>query len=400
MTGNRRQHTLVASLWLRRSFWVYGTGALCAQQVVTKETTETGSLSIGIFLETWPKHCDIVISAPFTAVSMAAEAAKNTNIFICGQNVSWGKEGALTGEVSATMLAEAGCCYVIIGHSERRRLFHESDHDVAKKTLIALEAGLVPIVCLEETGEERDSGLSEEALRRQFSGGPGALTPEQFSRILIHPRLRQSRETVSPWNLIAHGFGLGTSGYPGFRFLHRLLDNAASFSPISPAVTYRLEITSKVIEAERRCGMRFSRLLKVLSLFLALGLVPTWAEADNPSANSRSARPGTVNYVEGQVSLGNQTLDEKSVGSTEVDAGQSLTTENGKAEVLLTPGVFLRLGNESSVRMISSSLIDTQVELSHGKSYGRSRSNLSPERHSRAGKRFDRPAAESRPIRL
>lgn len=153
---------------------------------------------------------------------MAAEAAKNTNIFICGQNVSWGKEGALTGEVSATMLAEAGCCYVIIGHSERRRLFHESDHDVAKKTLIALEAGLVPIVCLEETGEERDNGLSEEALRRQFSGGPGALTPNSF---LVSSSIRDfvnRREEVSPWNLIAHGFGLGTSGYPGFRFLHRL----------------------------------------------------------------------------------------------------------------------------------------------------------------------------------
>jgi hypothetical protein len=114
--------------------------------------------------------------------------------------------------------------------------------------------------------------------------------------------------------------------------------------------------------------MRFSRFLKFLSLFLAVGLVPPWAKADSPStANSRSARPGTINYVEGQVSLDNQTLDEKSVGSTEVDAGQSLTTENGKAEVLLTPGVFLRLGSESSVRMISSSLIDTQIELSHGK---------------------------------
>ena len=114
--------------------------------------------------------------------------------------------------------------------------------------------------------------------------------------------------------------------------------------------------------------MRFSRFLRFLSLFLALGVVPAWAKADNPStANSRSARPGTVNYVEGQVSLDNQTLDEKSVGSTEVDAGQSLTTENGKAEVLLTPGVFLRLGSESSVRMISSSLIDTQIALSRGK---------------------------------
>ena len=83
--------------------------------------------------------------------------------------------------------------------------------------------------------------------------------------------------------------------------------------------------------------MRFTRFLKLFSLFVALALLPAWAEADNPStANSRSARPGTLNYVEGQVSLDSQTLDEKSVGSTEVDAGQSLTTENGKAAVSYT----------------------------------------------------------------
>lgn len=131
------------------------------------------------------KHCDIVIAPPFTAISTGAEAARNTNIAISGQNVSWSKEGAFTGEVSATMLAEAGCRYVIIGHSERRQLFRESDDNVAKKTLMALEAGLTPIVCLGETGEERDARLTEEVLRRQFSGGPGALTPEEFSRILI-----------------------------------------------------------------------------------------------------------------------------------------------------------------------------------------------------------------------
>ena len=131
------------------------------------------------------KHCDIVIAPPFTAISTAAEAAKNTNIAISGQNVSWSKEGAFTGEVSAPMLAEAGCRYVIIGHSERRQLFRESDDNVAKKTLMALEVGLTPIVCLGETGEERDARLTEEVLRRQFTGGPGALTPEEFSRILI-----------------------------------------------------------------------------------------------------------------------------------------------------------------------------------------------------------------------
>ena len=131
------------------------------------------------------KHCDIVVAPPFTAVSTAVEAAKGTSITIAGQNVSWSKEGAFTGEISAPMLAEAGCRYVIIGHSERRQVFRETDDNVAKKTLISLESGLTPIVCLGETGEDRDANLTEEVLRRQFTGGPGALTHDEFSRILI-----------------------------------------------------------------------------------------------------------------------------------------------------------------------------------------------------------------------
>src|SRR5260370_12042282 len=83
------------------------------------------------------------------------------------------------------MLAEAGCRYVIIGHSERRQLFRETDDNVAKKTLMALDSGLTPIVCLGETQEDRDAGLTEQVLTRQFSGGPGALTREECSRILI-----------------------------------------------------------------------------------------------------------------------------------------------------------------------------------------------------------------------
>src|SRR5436853_377750 len=131
------------------------------------------------------KHCDIVVAPPFTAISTAVEPAVASGVAIARQNVSWSKEGALTSEVAAPMLAEAGCRYVIIGHSERRQLFRESDDNVAKKTLMALESGLTPIVCLGETQEERDAGLAKEVLTRQFNGGPGALTPGEFSRILI-----------------------------------------------------------------------------------------------------------------------------------------------------------------------------------------------------------------------
>jgi triosephosphate isomerase len=131
------------------------------------------------------KHCDIVVAPPFTALSTAVEAVKGTSTAIAGQNVSWSKEGAFTGEVSASMLAEAGCRYVIIGHSERRQLFHETDDSVAKKTLLSLSFGLTPIVCVGETQEDRDAGFAEEVLRRQFTGGPGALTNDEFSRILI-----------------------------------------------------------------------------------------------------------------------------------------------------------------------------------------------------------------------
>jgi len=130
-------------------------------------------------------HCDIVIAPPFTASSTAVEAAKSSNVAIAGQNVSWSKEGAFTGEVSAYMLAEAGCRYVIVGHSERRQLFHETDDNVAKKSRMALSAGLTPIVCVGESDEERSAGVEKEVLKRQFTGGPGALTPAEFSRILV-----------------------------------------------------------------------------------------------------------------------------------------------------------------------------------------------------------------------
>jgi len=131
------------------------------------------------------RHCDIVIAPPFTAISAAVEAAAGTNIAIGGQDVFWEKEGAFTGEVSAQMLVDAGCRYVIIGHSERRQFFGETDESVAKKTKAALAAGLTPIVCVGEMLRDREAGHTERVCIAQFRGGPGSLTPEEFSRILI-----------------------------------------------------------------------------------------------------------------------------------------------------------------------------------------------------------------------
>jgi triosephosphate isomerase (TIM) len=131
------------------------------------------------------RQCDIVIAPPFTAIPAAVDAARGSNIAIGAQNVFWEKEGAFTGEIAPPMLVEAGCRYVIIGHSERRQFFGETEQTVAKKTKAALAAGLTPIVCVGELLEHREAGQTEDVCQTQFTFGPGALTPEEFSRILI-----------------------------------------------------------------------------------------------------------------------------------------------------------------------------------------------------------------------
>ena len=131
------------------------------------------------------KHCDIVIAPPFTAIAAAVEATAGTSVSISAQNMSWEREGAFTGEISAGMIVEAGCKYAIIGHSERRQYFGETDETVHRKTQAALLAGLTPIVCVGETLPERESGVMADVLRKQFEGGFAALTGADFSRILI-----------------------------------------------------------------------------------------------------------------------------------------------------------------------------------------------------------------------
>jgi triosephosphate isomerase len=130
-------------------------------------------------------HCEVVVAPPFTALKAVAEAAKGSNIQVAAQDVSWEKEGAFTGDVSAPMLREAGCTHVIIGHSERRQYHHETDERINRKLKAALTGNMTPIVCVGETLEEREAGRTQAVLERQFTKGFMALTAQDFSRIII-----------------------------------------------------------------------------------------------------------------------------------------------------------------------------------------------------------------------
>ena len=131
------------------------------------------------------KAREIIIAPTFPALAAAAAAASGSNIRISGQNLHWEASGAYTGEVSVDMLVEIGCTHVIIGHSERRQYFGETDGTVHLKTLAALDAGLTPIVCVGETLEQREAGNTEAVLKEQFTTGVGALQPGQFVKLIL-----------------------------------------------------------------------------------------------------------------------------------------------------------------------------------------------------------------------
>lgn len=115
--------------------------------------------------------CDVVVCVPAIDIPAVSEALKGTNIRLGAENVHFAEKGAYTGEISAAMLKEYGVEYVIIGHSERRQYFGETDETVNKRTLTALTAGLTPIVCVGETLEERETGKTEAVLHRQLEKG-------------------------------------------------------------------------------------------------------------------------------------------------------------------------------------------------------------------------------------
>jgi triosephosphate isomerase len=128
---------------------------------------------------------EIVVAPPFTSVYAASEALRSSNIGVAAQDLYWEREGAFTGEVSASMIKDAGAEYVIIGHSERRRLFGETDVAVNRKLMAAIGANLTPIVCVGETLEEREQNKTLDVLDRQIKDGLDRLTGAQVADLVV-----------------------------------------------------------------------------------------------------------------------------------------------------------------------------------------------------------------------
>jgi triosephosphate isomerase len=128
---------------------------------------------------------EIVVAPAFPALHAAAEAARNSTVGVAAQDLHWEREGAFTGEVSGPMIREAGAEYVIVGHSERRTLFGETDATVNRKLAAAFAADLTPLVCIGETLDERERGETLQVLDRQITTGLDGVTSEQMARLVV-----------------------------------------------------------------------------------------------------------------------------------------------------------------------------------------------------------------------
>ncbi|MBS09971.1 MAG: triose-phosphate isomerase [Gemmatimonadetes bacterium] len=128
---------------------------------------------------------EVVVCPTFTCLERVAGVVKDTSVCLGAQNVYWEAEGAFTGEISTAMLLTAGCSHVILGHSERRQFFGETDGTVNRRVKAALEATLSPIVCVGETQEERESGVTDSVVRTQVTGSLDGLSSEEVDKLVI-----------------------------------------------------------------------------------------------------------------------------------------------------------------------------------------------------------------------
>ena len=152
---------------------------------MNKTPTEAKELSAAIAPLVKDAGCDEVAFTPFVDLSSAQEAAEGTNIQIGAENCHWEKSGAYTGEISADMLVSMGVKIVIIGHSERRQYFGETDVTVQKRVRAALDAGMTVILCVGETLEQREQGITSELVAMQTKIALGGVSAEELKRVII-----------------------------------------------------------------------------------------------------------------------------------------------------------------------------------------------------------------------
>ncbi|MGE5484338.1 MAG: triose-phosphate isomerase [Ignavibacteriales bacterium] len=164
------------------------TPVIAANWKMNKTRGEAAAFAREFLARDIPAGVEAVICPPFTAIAAVVEElgrAGKPQVFLGAQDLYWEGKGAFTGEISPSMIREAGCSFVIVAHSERRRLFGETDETANRKASAASAAGLTPIFCVGETAEERDAGLTAQILERQVRAGLAGLSAETVSRMVV-----------------------------------------------------------------------------------------------------------------------------------------------------------------------------------------------------------------------
>ena len=167
---------------MSRKIFIAGNWKMNKTAAETKELCEALKAKFASFC---PCKAEVAVCPPFTSIATAVEALKGSNIKVGAQNIHWADNGAFTGEISGAMLKEMGIEYVIIGHSERRQYFGETDETVNKRIAAALKYDLKPIVCIGETLEEREGNKTEDVLAKQIKDGFANIAAADMAKVTI-----------------------------------------------------------------------------------------------------------------------------------------------------------------------------------------------------------------------